>query len=209
MDKDLKAQLLKGTGAVSFCPLNDTGVKMWCFGCGRGGIFLYRAHIGRSWHSCIPALVSAELLHTGGLFHETRMPCSPWVLPTHLTQARVPSLPLNPSLCCPASGQRPCERTQHSQSMWETALDMQTSPKAQEAELPISEASPRVFATLSPRTKSSISTKHRIPHHTFPFLLQWEVFLPGMGGVWRRPRSAAVALLSSADAGSRHGVIRL
>lgn len=103
MDADLKAQLLKGTRVVSFCHLNDTGLKMWCFGCGRGRIFLYHAHTGISWCSCLPTLVSAELLPTGGLSHETGIPCSPWVLPSHLTQARVPGLPLDPSLCCRAS----------------------------------------------------------------------------------------------------------
>lgn len=45
----------------------------------------------------------------------------------------------------------------------------------------------------------------RISHHTFPLLLQWEVFLPGMRGAWRRP----MALLSSAGAGSRHRMLRL
>lgn len=174
---------------------------MWCFGCGRGGIFFYHAHIGRSWCSCLPALVSASPSTQEVYSMKLGFPAPPGC-----------SLHISPSPGCPG-----CPSTHHCaalpvargqmrelstpNSVWETALDMQTSPKAQGPELPISEAGPRVFATLSLCTKSSISTKPRIPHHTFPFLLQWEVFLPGMGGVWRRPRSAAVALLSSADAG--------
>lgn len=143
---------------------------MCWFGCGRGRISLYHAHTGRSWCSCLPAVVSAELLPTGGLSHETGINLLPLVLPTQLTQARVP---LNPSLCCPASGQRPHERITPSTptSVWGTASVIQTSPGAQGAGLPISEAGPQVFATLSLCTKTSISTEHKnsSSHFSIPF----------------------------------------
>lgn len=48
---------------------------------------------------------------------------------------------------------------------------MQTSPEAQGAELPISEAAPRMFATPSLCTKTSISTERKdfSSHFSTPF----------------------------------------
>lgn len=94
-------------------------------------------------------------------------------------------------------------------SVWETALDMQSSPKAQGAELPILKQVLRCLQLCPCVQISAFSQNVRISHHTFLFLLQWEAFLPGMGGVCRRPLKCCCALLSSADAGSRHRMVRL
>lgn len=144
---------------------------MCWFGCGRGRISLYHAHTGRSWCSCLPAVVSAELLPTGGLSHETGMPHSPW--------------------CCPHSSPRPgCPSTHHSAALPVARGHMRESPPTlppgcgkqlrfyrplprlrEGAGLPISEAGPRVFATLSLCTKTSISTEHKnsSSHFSIPF----------------------------------------
>lgn len=143
------------------------------FGCRRGRIFLYHAHIGRSWCSCLPALVSAEPLPAGGLCHETGMSCSSWVLPTHLTQARVSRLPL----------------THHCAALPVARGHMRESPSALPPacgkQLRICRPLPRlrglncpflkqVFATLSLCTKTSISTEHKnsSSHFSVPFAVR-------------------------------------
>lgn len=87
---------------------------------------------------------------------------------------------------------------------------MQSSPKAQGAELPISETGPQMFAALSLCTETSISTEYKnfSSHFSVPFAVGRFPAWHG-GSVQKTHESAAVALLSSADAGSRHRMVRL